>query len=150
MTKWPKMAYTKCEAPDHFAKPRVGLGSSLLVLYLLQGPSRYCVSKQPAKILTRLRGCADWSGSPLFAFVLRCLFSAPGPNMLLGPVVQSIVSITSSLVVKILTALISRISDSQVLFAAKMWVAFAKATHILSAKILAYMPYLTIKVLTIR
>ena len=112
--------------------------------------SLYCVSKQPAKILTRLRGCADWSGSQLFAFVLRCLFSAPGPNILLGPVVQSIVSITSSLVVKILTALISRISDSQVLFAAKMWAAFAKATHILSAKILAYMPYLTIKVLTIR
>ena len=33
-----------------------------------------------------------------------------------------------------------------------MWVAFAnaKATHILSAKIQAYMPYLIIKVLTIR
>ena len=26
-----------------------------------------------------------------------------------------------------------------------MWVAFAKATHIFSAKILAYMPYLMIK-----
>ena len=31
-----------------------------------------------------------------------------------------------------------------------MWVAFAKATHIFSPKILAYMPYLMIKVLTIR
>ena len=31
-----------------------------------------------------------------------------------------------------------------------MWVAFAKATHIFSAKILAYMPYLMIKILTIR
>ena len=38
------------------------------------------------------------------------------------------------------------------IFAEKMWVAFAnaKATHIFfSAKILAYMPYLMIKVLTI-
>ena len=36
--------------------------------------------------------------------------------------------------------------------AEKIWVAFAnaKATHIFSAKILTYMPYLTIKVLTIR
>ena len=48
-----------------------------------------------------------------------------------GPVVQSIVSLTSSLVVKMLTA-------------------NAKATHIFSAKILAYMPYLMIKVLMIR
>ena len=38
------------------------------------------------------------------------------------------------------------------IFAEKMRVAFAfaKATHIFSAKILAYMPYLMIKVLTIR
>ena len=68
-----------------------------------------------------------------------------------GPVVQSVVSLTSSLVVKMLTVLVSTISNSQVFFAEKMWVAFAdaKATHIFSAKILAYMPYLMIKVLTI-
>ena len=53
-----------------------------------------------------------------------------------GPVVQSIVSLTSSLVVKMITVLISTISNSQ-------------ATHIFSAKILAYMPYLMIKVLRI-
>ena len=37
------------------------------------------------------------------------------------------------------------------IFAENMWVAFAnaKATHSFSAKILAYMPYLMIKVLTI-
>ena len=37
------------------------------------------------------------------------------------------------------------------IFAEKMWVAFAnaKATHLLSAKIIAYMPYLMIKVLMI-
>ena len=65
-----------------------------------------------------------------------------------GPVVQSIVTLTSSLVVKMLTALVSTVSNSQLLFlfAEKIWVAFA---NIISAKILAYMPYLMIKVLTI-
>ena len=70
----------------------------------------------------------------------------------LGPVVQSIVSLTSSLVVKMLTVLVSTISNSQVFLQKKISVAFAnaKATHIFfSAKILAYMPYLMIKVLTL-
>ena len=69
-----------------------------------------------------------------------------------GPVVQSIVSLTSSLVVKMLTALVSTISKLQVFLLKKMWVAFAnaKATHIFLAKILGYMPYLLIKVWTIR
>ena len=51
--------------------------------------------------------------------------------------------------VKMLTVLVSTISDSQVFLLKKMWVANAKATHIFSAKILAYVPYLMIKVLTI-
>ena len=68
----------------------------------------------------------------------------------LGPVVQSIVSLTSSLVVKILTVLVSSISNSQIFLLKKMLIAFAKAAHIFSAKILAYMPYLMIKVLIIR
>ena len=59
-----------------------------------------------------------------------------------GPVVQSMVSLTSSLVVKILTVLVSTISKSQVFL---LKVAFANATHIFSAKILAYMPYFMIK-----
>ena len=47
---------------------------------------------------------------------------------ILGPVVQSIVSVTSMLVVKMLTFLISTVSDLQViLFAEKMRVAFANA-----------------------
>ena len=64
----------------------------------------------------------------------------------LGPVVQSIISLTSSFVVKMLTVLVSTIFNSQVFFAEKMWVAFAnaKATHIFPAKILEYMPYLMI------
>ena len=45
-----------------------------------------------------------------------------------GPVVQCIVSLTSSLVIKMLTVLVSTI-----------------ATHIFSAKVLAYLPYLMIK-----
>ena len=50
------------------------------------------------------------------------------------------------------TVLVSTISNSQVFFAEKVWVAFAnvKATHLFSVKILPYMPYLMIKVLTIR
>ena len=54
-----------------------------------------------------------------------------------GPVVQSVVSLTSSLVVKMLTVLVNTISNRQVFFAEKMWVAFAdaKATHIFSTKI---------------
>ena len=57
-----------------------------------------------------------------------------------------------------LTALVSTISNSQVFLLKKngrsfcIGVAFAnaKATLIFSAKIIAYMPYLMIKVLTIR
>ena len=49
-----------------------------------------------------------------------------------GPVVQSVVSLTSSLVIKMLTILVSTISNSQIFLLKKMWVAFAnaKATHI--------------------
>ena len=50
-----------------------------------------------------------------------------------GPVVQSVVSLTSSLVVKMLTVLVSRISNSQVFLLKKY----------------AYLPYSMIKVLTI-
>ena len=54
------------------------------------------------------------------------------------PVVQSVVSLTSTLVVKMLTVLVSTLSNLQVFFAEKkkMWVAFAtaKATHILFSK----------------
>ena len=55
-------------------------------------------------------------------------------------VVQSVVSLTSSLVVKMVTVLVSIISYSQVFLLKK------KVTHIFLANILAYMPYLTIKV----
>ena len=70
----------------------------------------------------------------------------------LGPVVQSVISLKSLLRVKLLTVLVSTISNLQAFFLKKMWVAFAnaKATHIFSEKILAYMPYLMIKVSTIR
>ena len=55
--------------------------------------------------------------------------TAPGQAEYLGPVVQSIVSLMNLLVVKMLTDLVSTISNSQVFFAEKMW-ANAKATHI--------------------
>ena len=62
-----------------------------------------------------------------------------------SPVVQNIVSLTSPLVVKMLTVLVNRISNSQVFLLKKMLVAFA----IFLAKILMYMPYLMIKVSTV-
>ena len=60
-------------------------------------------------------------------------------------------SLTSSLVVKMVTVLVITISNSQI-FLLKTCVAFAnaKAAYIFSANILAYMPYLMIKDLTIR
>ena len=54
--------------------------------------------------------------------------------MKLGPVVQSIVSLTSLLRVISLTVLADSIYNILIFFAEKMWVAFAKATHIFSAK----------------
>ena len=51
--------------------------------------------------------------------------------------------------VKMLKVLVSIISNSQV-FLLKNVSSFCKATHIFSAKILAYMPYLMIKILTVR
>ena len=51
---------------------------------------------------------------------LQCLFNNVSFIVDLGPVVQSIVSLRSSLGVKMLTVLVSKISNSQVFFAAKM------------------------------
>ena len=71
-------------------------------------------------------------------------------SSILGPVVQSIVSLTSLLVVKMLIVLVSTISNLQVFLLKKMGVAFAnaKAPHF-SGKKLVYMQYLMIKVLTL-
>ena len=70
----------------------------------------------------------------------------------LGPVVQSIVSLTSSLVAKMLSSTKYNTKFTGI-FAEKNVSSFckckAKATHIFSAKILGHMPYSMIKVLTI-
>ena len=73
-------------------------------------------------------------------------------NKLLAQVVQSMVSLTSSLVVKTLTVLVSTISYSQVhlLNKCEKLLQMQKLLTFFSAKILAYMPYSMIKVLTIR
>ena len=75
-----------------------------------------------------------------------------GNFLIQGPVVRSIVSLTSLLVVKMLTVLVSTVSNSHVFLLKKCVAKFAnaKATHIFSAKILAHVPYLMIKVLMIR
>ena len=60
---------------------------------------------------------------------------------LLGPVVQSIVSFTSSLVVKLLTVLVSTISNSQVFLLKKNVSSFCKCksySHFFSKKIIVY------------
>ena len=59
----------------------------------------------------------------------------PSPQTL-GPVVQSIISLTSSLVVNMLTVLVSTISNLHVFLLKKMWLAFAntKATNVLCKK----------------
>ena len=70
-----------------------------------------------------------------------------------GPVVQSIVSLTSWLAVKMLTVLVSTISNSQVFLLKKcerLLQMQKLLTFFFSAKILACMPYLMIKVLMIR
>ena len=70
-----------------------------------------------------------------------------------GPVLQSIVSLTSALVVKLLTVQISTISNSPVILLKKIWVtlANAKPTHILQRKyeqIRVMIKVLTIRLLT--
>ena len=54
-----------------------------------------------------------------------------------GPVVQSIVSLMSLLVVKMLTVLVSTISNSHVFLLKNMWIAFAN-THFFSKNISIY------------
>ena len=48
--------------------------------------------------------------------MFECNFLLDTACIILGPVVQSIVSLTSSLVVKMLTVLVSTISNSQIFF----------------------------------
>ena len=67
-----------------------------------------------------------------------------------GPVVQNIVTLTSSLVVKMLSVLVSIIFNSQLFLLKNKLSSFFKCKLFFSANILAYMPYVMIKVLTIR
>ena len=69
------IAYTNTIAPHQFAQPRVGLKSSLFLSFN-KAP---ILSMRTAKILTSLRIRAGWSGSFLFAYVLRSHFSDSGP-----------------------------------------------------------------------
>ena len=74
------------------AKPQTSLRShlyGLLVLIFYKVPILYrlfykvpILCRRTAKILTGVRGCAGWSGSSLFVYVLRFLFSAAGLCMI--------------------------------------------------------------------
>ena len=73
-------------------------------------------------------------------------------NSNLGPVVQSVVSLTSSLRVISLTVLQDSIHNILIFFAEKMWVAFAlqKLLTFFSAKKFRIFAYHSIKILTNR
>ena len=68
------------------AKPQISLhshdsGQDLRYQsYIFRKVTLLC--KRTAKILTRQRRCAGWSGSSLFAYVLRSFFSLTDPNIL--------------------------------------------------------------------
>ena len=90
---------------------------------------------------------SDWldlsvSRSKVLFFSCKIFIYFFGKKKCLGPIVQSIISLTNSLVVKMLTVLVSTISNSQVFL-------LKKCDSHFSAKILAFMPYLMIKVLTV-
>ena len=74
----------------------------------------YEIYQKTAKIQTSLHIRAVWSESSLGAFWIA-----------LGPVVQSVVSLTSSLRVISLTVLADSVYNMLIFFAEKMWVAFA-------------------------
>ena len=71
------------------------------------------------------------------------------PEAAQSPVIPSIVNLTSSLIVKLLTVPVSTF-NSQVFLLNKGEFVNAKAAHIFSAKILAYIPYIMIRVLKMR
>ena len=76
-------------------------------------------------------------------------FQVSSQMAFLGPVVQSVVSLTSSSMVISLTVLADSIHNILIFFAEKMWVAFA-ATDIFSAKNFSIFVYHLIKILTNR
>ena len=74
-------------------------------------------------------------------------FSFMGPEKL-GPVVQSIVSQTSLLMTNSLTFVAKVFSNTLIFFAEKMRVAFAFLLAFFQQKILMYLPYFKIEILT--
>ena len=101
--------------------------------------SRCLVTVQSGTVSTSseilMRVCASWSGPLLFALALhyfsvwlvshKPLHEKRTLPDVLGPVVQSFVSLTSSLRVISLTVLTDSIYNILIFFAEKMWVAFA-------------------------
>ena len=107
--------------------------------------TRVHCSSSALLLLLPLEGCVSWLWHFLGIFTYILTF-----DVFQGPV-QSIISLTSLLVVKMLTALVSTISNSQV-FLLKNVSSFCKCksySHFFSAKIVTYMPYLLIKDLTL-
>ena len=89
---------------------------------------------------------------PMSVGIFRLILKAPittAADNILDPVVQNIISLTSSLVIKMLTILVSKTSNLQVFLLKKKCKSYShlqmqKLLTFFSAKILAYIPYLMI------
>ena len=119
-------------------------------MYVLLGVQlKYLTSYQLVHLQENMNKCNSYS---LIRFCLYfhtvCGFTVLHVHVALGPVVQSIVSLTSSLMTSLLTVI--AIFKCINIFPAKMRVAFAKAIHIFSAKISMYLPYFKTEILTSR
>ena len=72
LTKWP-FGHIRITKPQTGLRSHVSRQNLLYCSYIFKKVPILC--RRTAKILTRLRGCAVWAGSSLFAYVLRSLFS---------------------------------------------------------------------------
>ena len=78
--------------------------------------------------------------------MVMLLYTMDTANVL-GPVVQSIVSLTCSVMTNWLTV-VAKVFTNVLMFCCKNVNSFCKATHTFSAKILMYLPYFKIEILT--
>ena len=124
------------------AKAQINLGVRSLITVLTVCKQKHWIFKEcfsgeqmPVWDCTH----ADWCQSAHFAHVGRHFFAWCGPSQ--GPVVQSIVSLTSWLRVISLTVLVDSLYNILIFFAEKMWVAFVlqKLLTFFQQKISAYL-----------
>ena len=90
---------------------------------------------QPGQHISYKHNTYSTVASPVYIGAkILCKFLNNQKSTKLGPVVQSVVSLTSSLRVISLTVLADSIYNILIYFAEKMWVAFALHSHFFSKK----------------